>query len=107
MPEKMTIYHKNGETAVLDAIDGRRTLREHAAEWAASPWPKAEAAVPAPAADPVAPFEARVKERGWWGIFDANGVQIGGAIRETDATAFNALSEEDKSEYVKAEAAKG
>lgn len=111
MPEKMTIYHKNGETAVLDAIDGRHTLREHAAEWAANPWPKAEAAVPAPAksstTDPVAPFEARVKERGWWGIFDATGAQIGGAVRETDATAFNALSEEDKAEYVKAEAAKG
>lgn len=113
MPEKMTIYRTNGETAVLDAIDARHTLREHGSEWAADPWPKADAATQAPAPaqtpakDPAAPFEARVKERGWWGIFDATGAQIGGAIRETDATAFNALSEEDKAEYVKAEAAKG
>lgn len=107
MPEKMTIYRTNGETAVLDAIDARHTLREHGSEWAADPWPKADAATQATATDPVAPFEARVKERGWWGIFDATGAQIGGAIREADATAFNALSEEDKAEYVKAEAAKG
>ncbi|NHT75930.1 hypothetical protein G8E10_09590 [Rhizobiaceae bacterium CRRU44] len=55
---------------------------------------------------PSAPFLARDKGHGWWGIFDAKGLQIGGAIREPEAASFNELSDEDKAEYVKAETAK-
>ena len=55
---------------------------------------------------PTAPFVARDKGRGWWAIFDSKGVQVGGSIREEEAESFNALSEEDKAEYVKAETAK-
>lgn len=56
---------------------------------------------------PVGPFEAREKGRGWWGIFDSKGVQVGGAIREPEGKSFNDLSDEDKQEYVNAELAKG
>lgn len=55
---------------------------------------------------PVAPFEAREKGRGWWGIFDSKGTQIGGGIREADGVEFNKFSEEEKQEYVNAELAK-
>lgn len=56
---------------------------------------------------PVAPFEAREKGRGWWGIFDSKGVQVGGGIREPEGKSFNDLSDEDKQEYVNAELTKG
>lgn len=39
MPEKMKLHYKDGSTADLDAVDGRRVLREHADEWSASPFP--------------------------------------------------------------------
>jgi hypothetical protein len=55
---------------------------------------------------PTAPFEARDKGQGWWGIFDSKGTQIGGAIRKPEAASFNELSDEDKADYVKSETAK-
>jgi hypothetical protein len=107
MPEKQTIYHKDHGAAEMAAIDARSALQNHAAEWASKPWPKAaEAPKPAPAAaDPVAPFATKAKTAGWHGIFDANGLQIGKNMREDDAKAFDAMSDEDKAEYVKAELA--
>jgi len=61
---------------------------------------------PSDPADFTAPFEAREKGRGWWGIFDSKGIQVGGGIREADGKSFNDMSEEDKQEYVNAELAK-
>jgi hypothetical protein len=59
----------------------------------------------APAAEAKGPFEARVKGSGWWAIYDADGKQVGKNIREPEGISFNAMSEEDKAEYVKAETA--
>ena len=39
MPEKMKLHHIEGSTAEIDAIDARRTLRDHPSEWATSPFP--------------------------------------------------------------------
>lgn len=60
-----------------------------------------------PTGDPVPPYTAKEKTAGWWGIFDANGVQVGGNIRKPDAEAFNAKTDDEKEEHVKAELAKG
>lgn len=39
MPEKMKLHHIDGSTAEIDAIDARRTLRDHPSEWATSAFP--------------------------------------------------------------------
>lgn len=192
MPEKVTLHYKDGSTTEMDAVDARRTLRDHPSEWSAAPFPediqrreaentrnaaaaeearRAEAArkaqeeadekarkeqaqrdaeasriaaqqaekakadeearnrgfsapaVPTPVTNdglavghipsevpalnaPTAPYEARDKGHGWWGIFDSKGTPIGESIRKDDAAAFNEMSDEDKEEYVKAELAK-
>lgn len=53
----------------------------------------------------VQTYEARAKEDapGWYQVYDAEGVAVGKAMRQADADAFNALSAEDKAEFVKAE----
>jgi hypothetical protein len=53
---------------------------------------------------PKGPLEARDTGSGWWTIFDMDGKQVGKKLREDDAKAFNDLSDEDKVEFVKAEA---
>lgn len=147
MPEKMNLHFKDGSTTEMDAVDARRVLRDHSAEWSTSAFPAdlqkaaqedAEAlrmhlaqlrhegkndaevekarinwagvpkSTPAPVnpADFTAPFEARDKGRGWWGIFDSKGTQIGGGIREAEGKSFNEMTEEEKQEYVNAELAK-
>lgn len=145
MPEKMKLHYKDGSTADLDAVDGRRVLREHADEWSTSPFPadvqkaaqedadalrlhlarlradgKTELEVEKAriswadrvekldlpgAVERHGPFEAKVKGAGWWAIYDGEGKQVGGSIREPEGVSFNAMSEEDKAEYVKAETA--
>jgi hypothetical protein len=52
-------------------------------------------------AGPVAPFLAKDKGGGWWGIFDAKDTEVAKSIRKDDAEAFNTMSDEDKAEYVK------
>lgn len=49
---------------------------------------------------PVGPFEAKEKSAGWWGIFDAEGNEVGKSIREADAKAFNDMSADDRAAYV-------
>lgn len=71
--------------------------------WAGVPKPTSEPGNPA---DFTAPFEAREKGRGWWGIFDSKGAQVGGGIREADGKSFNEKNDDDKQEYVNAELAK-
>jgi len=71
--------------------------------WAGVPKSTTEPGNPA---DFTAPFEAREKGRGWWGIFDSKGAQVGGGIREADGKSFNDMNDEDKQEYVNAELAK-
>ena len=39
MPERMTLYYKDGTTADMDSVDARRALRDHPSEWSASPFP--------------------------------------------------------------------
>jgi|GEM_PF-2996544 len=39
MPEKMKLHHIDGSTADIDAIDARRTLRDHPSEWSTTPFP--------------------------------------------------------------------
>lgn len=46
-------------------------------------------------------YEARDKGEGWWGIFDADGNQVGKSLRKDDAAGFNELSAEEKAEFVK------
>lgn len=73
--------------------------------WAEGKKPDASSAKPDATVEPVAPFATKEKKGGWYGIFDANGLQIGKNLREDDAKAFDAMSDEDKAEYVKAELA--
>lgn len=40
MPERMTLYYKDGSTSDMDSVDARRALRDHPSEWSASPFPK-------------------------------------------------------------------
>lgn len=60
-----------------------------------------------PAATPEggAPYEARPKDgsAGWFQVYDSAGVAVGKAMREDDANAFNAMSDEEKAEFVKAD----
>lgn len=82
---------------------------EHAAAWREKHKKSAEKTGNPEGSEPsnfTAPFEAREKGRGWWGIFDSNGAQVGGGIREADGKSFNDMSDEDKQEYVNAELAK-
>lgn len=51
--------------------------------------------------DASPPFEAREKSAGWWAIFDADGNEIGKSFRKGDAEAFNAFSDEEKTEHVR------
>lgn len=104
------IYHKeHGETEMYE-IDARSALANFPEEWAEEPWAKskgsAKAAPVATGEEPKAPFEAKSKGSGWWAIFDAEGTQVGGNIRQPEAESFNGLSDDDKLEYVKAELAK-
>ncbi|MBB3313637.1 hypothetical protein FHT78_005431 [Rhizobium sp. BK196] len=155
MPEKMKIHFRDGSIIEQDAIDARKTLRDHPEEYQTSPFPesvqKASKAdyeamrdhldklaaegktdreierarhawegqqkwkkpvdAPKPAAssttEPVAPYMAKEKTGGWWAIFDANNAQVGGNMRKPEADAFNAKSDDEKAEAVKAELAKG
>lgn len=86
---------------------------EHEVEKARLNWPatwkaikaiKAKAAMQEPSTDLAPPFDAKNKGQGWWAIFDSAGKQVGGHMRAEDAGAFNAMSDEDKAEYVKSEA---
>ena len=102
------IYHVDaGETEMYE-IDAREAVAKFPDEWSETPWPKSKgskAAAPAAGEDPKAPFEAKSKGSGWWAIFDADDKQVGKNIREPDAVAFNAMSDEDKLEYAKAASA--
>lgn len=158
MPEKMKIHFRDGSIVEQDAIDARKTLRDHPEEWRTSPFPEsvqkaskadfeamrdhldqlaaagktereierarhawesqqnwkksdkpAEPSKPSGGStvEPVAPFAAKEKTGGWWAIFDANDKQVGGNMRKPEADAFNAKSDDEKAEAVKAELAKG
>lgn len=99
------IFHKTaGEQEMYD-IDARAAVSKFPNEWSDKPWPATKEAEKLASGDPVAPFATKAKTAGWFGIFDANGLQIGKNMREDDAKAFDAMSDEDKAEYVKAELA--
>lgn len=53
-----------------------------------------------------APYEARAKDDapGWFQVYDSAGNPVGKAMRQADAESFNALSDADKAEFVKADA---
>lgn len=74
---------------------------KHLAKFAGNAFFDVASDEPAPATDPKPPFVAKEKSKGWWAITDADGNEIGKSIREADATAFNAMSDEDKAEYLK------
>ena len=101
------IYHIDaGETEMYE-IDARDALAKFPKEWSEKPWPEKEETTDEPEDEPKAPFAAKEKTAGWWGIFDADGNQVGKNMRADDAKAFNDLSEDDKAEYVKSEASQG
>lgn len=104
------IHHiDTGETEMYE-IDAREAVAKFPKEWSDTPWP-AKKKTPEepkdlkPADEPKAPFEAKSKGSGWWAIFDADGDEVGKSMREPDAVTFNAMSDDDKLEYVKAELA--
>lgn len=102
-----TVYHVDSEAPVeMYEIDARVAVGNFPKEWSDKPWGKSAVKQPeAPVIDLKGPFEARVKGAGWWAIYDADGKQVGSSIREPEGISFNAMSEEDKAEYVKAETA--
>ncbi|TQX91311.1 hypothetical protein EQW76_00830 [Rhizobium sp. rho-13.1] len=53
---------------------------------------------------PVGPFEVRDTSAGWFGIFGADGNQVGKSIRSTDADAFRAMAPEGQLAYLTAPA---
>jgi hypothetical protein len=52
-----------------------------------------------------AKYEAKHKGGGTYAIFDGDGKEAGKALSRDDAEAFNKMSDEDKAEFVKSEAA--
>jgi len=48
-------------------------------------------------------LEARETGAGWWAIFNGAGAIIGQKIRRDAAEQFNAMTDEEKAEYVSAE----
>jgi hypothetical protein len=54
---------------------------------------------------PVGPFEVRDTSAGWFGIFGADGNQVGKSIRAADADAFKALDAEAQLAYLTAPSA--
>lgn len=104
------IYHITDGEKEMYEIDARAAVKGFPKEWADEPWPTSKASAKPSTAENssdelTAPFEGKDKGAGWWAIFDANGKQVGGNIRKPEAESFNAMSEEDKAEYVKAETA--
>jgi len=103
MPEKMTIYRVTGEKAKMDAIDARQTMQAHPNDWfptaaaAKEAAPKKEETAPAPA------LEAKHRGKGSYSILDASGSEVMEGLSKEDAEAFNALTADEKAEYVKTE----
>ncbi|WP_180226946.1 hypothetical protein [Rhizobium rhizogenes] len=66
MPEKMKIYHKDGSSAEVDAVDGNRYIADFKDEWSAKPWSKTDADAAAKAkadADAKAKADADAKAK--------------------------------------------
>lgn len=118
-PEDVQKEAQEDAAALRDLLANMRAdgKNEHEVEKARLNWPAtwkamkakaaAETAAPATGAvNPTAPFEGRDKGAGWWGIFDSTGKQVGPNMRKPEAESFNGLSDEDKAEWVQAEAAK-
>lgn len=105
------LYHidaADGAPTEMYEIDAREALAKFPKEWSDTPWPAKKKAPEepkssTPASEPKAPFEAKSKGSGWWAIFDADGAEVGKSMREPDAEAFNAMSDDDKLEFVKSE----
>lgn len=108
MPEKMTIYRKNGETATMDSIDARRTVQAHGDDWATKPWPKQAEQTKAPEPPKAAEkYEAKHRGGGSYSIVDAAGNEVMEKLSKEDAEAFNGMTAEEKAAYVQADSAKG
>lgn len=123
MPEKMTIYRVGGERAEMYAVDARRALQAHPNEWfgtaaaakEAAPKKEATAPVPAPAPAQEAPaaapvpapetpaLEAKHRGKGSYSVLDASGAEVMEGLSKEDAEAFNAMTADEKAEYVKTE----
>ena len=52
------------------------------------------------ASTPVGPFEVKETSPGWFGIFGADGQQVGKNMRAADADAFKAMSPEEQTAYL-------
>lgn len=104
MPEKMTIYRVGGERAEMDAVDARRTLQTHPNEWFGTAAAAKEAAPKkeAPAAETPA-LEAKHRGKGSYSVLDASGAEVMEGLSKEDAEAFNAMTADEKAEYVKTE----
>lgn len=96
-----------GQTPVINPVDGGPLNKTAVTTDGENPKPGAENAPlsltndgTAGTATPSA-YEARDLGTGWWGIFGADGNQVGKSMRKDDAAAFNGLSDEDKAEFVK------
>jgi hypothetical protein len=50
--------------------------------------------------EPAGAFSVKETSPGWFGIFGADGAQIGKNMRESDAKAFEAMSPEDQKAYL-------
>jgi hypothetical protein len=96
-----------GKTAVNNPVDGGPLNKAAVTTDGENPKPGAENA-PLSQTDngtaggsSIPVYEARDKGEGWWGIYDADGNQVGKSIRKDEAAKFNALSDEVKAEFVK------
>lgn len=99
---KPGIFANNGvETAVGTELDVRDEPTAWAGRYEVISGGGGKTAVVNPKTGaPKPPFGAKDKGQGWWGIFDADGVEVGKSIRKDDAEVFNAASDEDRLAFV-------
>lgn len=86
-------------------VGAELTLKEEPKAWAGRyrvlSGGKGKVAVTNPAEDegPKGPFTVAEKSAGWYSIKDADGTEVGKALRKDDADAFDTLSDEDKAAF--------
>lgn len=99
-----------GKTPIINPADGGPLNKAEVTSDGENPKPGAENAPQsltnngAADASNHAAYEARDLGTGWWGVFGADGNQVGKSMRKDDAAAFNTLSAEEKADFVKQDA---
>lgn len=101
------IYGNDGEIPIGTTLD----VKDEPTAWAGryeviSGDDEGKEAVTNPADPAPSAYSIKEKGAGWYAIVDAQGEEVGKALRKDDAEAFEALTDQDKADFA-AEHAKG